>query len=79
MKMTAELEKKWNNVCDDLRDAGLSVVAVVASYEEGIANFSTRLDLIQAPDLDLTEDHIVLDVLREISHEWSAVAHSRQK
>jgi hypothetical protein len=73
-KQTAALEM-FQKVCDELKDNGFNVVACVIHYDKTDSNFSTRLSLTANPELGVTDDHIVLDALREISTEWSAEAH----
>jgi hypothetical protein len=60
-------------LCDLLRDAGCDVVACVAHYGERGVRFSTRLSV--ASSYEASEDHKVLDAIREISVEWSNARH----
>ena len=76
--MNEQLIAKWENICAELRAAGCNVVAVFAEYSESSARFSTRISVTEKPEIGLTEDHVVLDALREIANEWSEVVHSRQ-
>ena len=75
--MTKTPIENFEEACDELRDAGYSVVAVASRYTKEDAFFSTRLSLTAAPDAGVSEDHVVLDALREISHEWSEVRHAK--
>jgi len=61
---------------DRLRDAGACVVSVVGLYRDVETSFSTRLCLTPNESMGLTDDHIVMDSIREISREWHLAAHS---
>lgn len=74
--MTNEQKEKLDAIFNDLRDTGHSIVAVVASYDDEDAHFSTRLSLTAVHECGVTEDHVVLDALREIATNWSEAAHS---
>ena len=64
---------------DKCRDAGLSVVCVVLSYpDKDNAHFSTHLTLKSIPELGVTEDHVLLDAMREITSNWSEIAHKKE-
>lgn len=73
--MKQELKDKLDSVYRDLRAAGYSFILSAAKYENDNAYFSTTLSLRSVPELGVTEDHIVLDILREISNEWSGAVH----
>jgi hypothetical protein len=79
--VTAEQQKaldRFMATCDEARDAGLNVVAVVSVYWRDDANFSTRLSVNADDRAGVTEDHVVLDALREISAEWHNARHESQ-
>lgn len=73
--MNQELKNKFESVCDELQSSGYNVVAAAIKYEKDDAYFSTKLSLTAMPEFGVTEDHIVLDAIREITHEWSESAH----
>lgn len=71
-----DLKSKVDALTKEALDAGYSSVVVLAKYENtGDAHFSTKLSLEEIPELRLTDDHIILDVIREISESWSELAH----
>lgn len=72
----SDLMEEFRRICDRLRDSGHNVVAVVSSYDKDGAHFSTRLSVKSDVSQDLTEDHVVLDSLREIMTEWHRSRHS---
>ena len=79
MSKRKELAEKLNAVCDEIRDAGMSVVAAMVEYSPGNADFSTRLSLTAVPELGVSEDHVLLDFIRELSGQWSEVAHGPEE
>jgi hypothetical protein len=85
-----ELKKQITDAAKELRLNGLSVVACIADYDRKhlSANFTTVLNLCafyqhaagitgQSPANYTSDDHIVLDALREITGEWSKISHTK--
>lgn len=70
-----ELIRNFENAAQALRDAGFNVVAVISHYQENDADFHTFLHVHETPEADVTEDHTLLDALREIANEWSEGNH----
>ena len=52
-----------------------SRVSYVIQYEESGCHTTTRLDFQAIPSLGITDDHILLDAIRDITNEWSAITH----
>lgn len=78
MKDSANLtpgEEAFNKICEELKREGINVVAVLSMYEKGEAYFHTTIHMNENKELGLTEDHMVMDVIREISSTWSEKAH----
>ena len=73
--MTEKLQRLLVEIGDLAKDEGVSFVGVLLHYDGEDTNFSTRLSVTAVPDEYVTEDHIVLDAMREISSEWSRVVH----
>ena len=69
--------KQFENASNNLRDQGVSVVAVVSHYTKKDARFTTILHLIPSPEAGVSEDHVALDAIREIGIEWSAATHAK--
>lgn len=58
------------------KEAGINIVCVAATYtDKHNAHFSTKLSVTAVPELHVTDDHIILDALREITNNWSEVVH----
>jgi len=73
--MNEHLKEKMEALCGEMQAEGYSVVMVAASYSAADTHFSTKLSLTAQPALGVTDDHIVLDAIREITSEWSAIVH----
>ena len=71
-----ELLAKFEEVTKELSDTGLTVVAVVSEYDKKSAHFHTYLNVNEDPSLGLTEDHLVLDAVREVVKSWSKKIHT---
>lgn len=70
--------KKLNKVIDSLKAEGASVVVSVARYKKKSARFSTRVSLTANKKALVTEDHVMLDVLRELLTLWSKTTHKKK-
>ncbi len=68
-------EIAFNEACEVLRAEGINVVAVLSRYSEKDAYFNSCIHVTEQPELGLTEDHLVMDAIREISTSWSEKAH----
>jgi hypothetical protein len=77
--MNKKLKAKFESACDALHSDGYSVVAVIARYTPDTAEFSTRITVHGLPKKGVTDDHVVLDSIREIAAEWSQLKHPRKK
>ena len=65
--------EQFKAACDALKAADCAVVACVIMHEPE-THFSTRLSIPAArPE---TVDHVVLDAIREITAQWSEIAHA---
>jgi hypothetical protein len=60
----------FHAACDRLKAAGANIIATVSVYEPD-TYFSTRVS-VEQEDVD----HVVLDAIREITKEWSEIAHT---
>jgi hypothetical protein len=77
MTMTAAQTAALNAfvaACDGLILRGFNVVACTSLYTDD-AHFSTRFSLTNRPEADVTEDHILLDSIREIMVQWHGRRH----
>ena len=73
--MKQELKDKIEELSKEFSAEGYSFILSAAKYDADDAWFTTKLSLNSVPELGVTEDHIVLDILREISNEWSGIVH----
>jgi hypothetical protein len=64
--------EQFQAACDALKAADCAVVACVITYRPE-THFSTRISVPgERPE---TVDHVILDAIREISSQWSEIAH----
>lgn len=61
--------------CKALAEAGVNVAAVAVAYDGPNADFTTCLHLHGE---EHEQDHCILDVIRELSVEWSNARHEGQ-
>ena len=69
---------KFEAACRALKTEGFNIVAVVSSYSKKDANFFTQFSVRDTPSAHVTEDHVVLDSIREIATQWSKQAHAEK-
>lgn len=76
MNKQQEAREQFNAACEALKAAGINVVACLSSYEtRKSVHFSTRISVQANDELGVSEDHVVLDSLREITNNWSDIVH----
>lgn len=67
---------KLNEAIDLCKAQGLDVIATAILYAgQDDTHFSTRISINEKPDKGITDDHVFLDVMREITQEWDKIAH----
>ena len=75
--MKPELIAKWDALKKELKEEGVNVISVFSSYSKTDAHFSTQISVRDNPEAGVTENHIVLDSIREIINQWSQVVHAK--
>lgn len=73
--MSESLKQMLVDLGDAAKAEGVNFVGVLATYDAKSAHFSTRISLAALPCFGVTEDHILLDINREIAVEWSNGCH----
>lgn len=76
--MKTELKQQFDAACEALRAAGYSVIAVVGRHGPDEAEFVTCVAPVPHPSSGVTENHVVLDAIREIAGEWSRRTHHKE-
>jgi len=76
--MFDEEHAKLEELAALVKKNGGNLVAVIAHYEphRGGAHFSTKISTQDNPEVPL--DHAIMDCVREISDQWSEIAHPRE-